>query len=89
MSVQVFAVIVPLKHSKGDGLMKAPVKEILRYVLDHPDQTTQEAVFSYFSEIVWSLEKDEWDRLTHEQRMGFIEYLDVAVQKVRQLLNSR
>ena len=63
--------------------MKAPVKEILQYVLDHPDLTTKEAVFSYFSEIVFSLEKDEWNRLTHDQRMGFIEYLDAAVKKTR------
>jgi len=63
--------------------MKAPIKEILQYVLDHPDQTTKEAVFSYFSEIVYSLETDEWNPLTHNQRMGFIEYLDAVVKKAR------
>lgn len=63
--------------------MKAPIKEILQYALGHPDLTTTEAVFSYFSEIVWSIEKDEWDHLTHDQRMGFIEYLDIAVRKTR------
>ena len=63
--------------------MKAPVKEILQYVLDHPDLTTKEAVFSYFSEIVWSTEKDEWNRLTHDQRMEFIEYLDMAVKRAQ------
>jgi len=58
--------------------MKAPVKEILQYVLDHPALTTKKAVFSYFSEIVFSLEKDEWNRLTHDQRMQFIELIDLA-----------
>jgi len=56
--------------------MKAPIKEILQYASDHPDLTTKESVFSYFSEIVWSIEKDEWNRLTHDQRMDFIEHLD-------------
>ena len=69
--------------------MKAPVREVLQYVLDHPDLTTREAVFSYFSEIVWSVEKDEWNRLTHDQRMSFIEYLDVAVRKARSAGNLR
>ena len=78
-----FAVMVPLKHSKGERQMKAPIREILQYALDRPDLTTREAVFSYFSEIVWSAEKDEWDRLTHAQRIGFIELLDVAVRKAR------
>ena len=61
--------------------MKAPVREILQYVLDHPDLTTKEAVFSYFSEIVFSLEKDEWNRLAHDQRMAFIELVDFAKKK--------
>ena len=69
--------------------MKAPIREILQYALDRPDLTTREAVFSYFSEIVWSVEKDEWNRLTHEQRMGFIDHLDVAVQQARRALSSR
>ena len=69
--------------------MKAPIKEILQYALDHPDLTTKEAVFSYFSEIMFSLEKDEWNRLTHDQRMQFIAYLDVAVQKARSAGNLR
>ena len=63
--------------------MKVPIKEILQYVLDNPELTTKEAVFSYFSEIVWSIEKDEWERLTHDQRMGIIEYLDIAVKRAR------
>jgi hypothetical protein len=75
-----FAVIVPLKQSKGEQRMRAPIKEILRYAIERPDLTTKEAVFSYFSEIVWSIEKDEWDRLTHEQRTGFIEFLEQAVK---------
>ena len=45
-----FAVIVPLKHLKGERQMKAPIREILQYALDRPDLTTKEAVFSYFSE---------------------------------------
>lgn len=69
--------------------MKAPIREILQYALDRPDLTTKEAVFSYFSEIVWSAEKDEWDRLTHGQRIGFIEHLDVAVKKARLAQSSR
>ena len=69
--------------------MKAPVREILQYMLDHSDLTTKEAVFSYFSAIVFLLEKDEWDRLTHDQRMGFIEYLDAAAKKARRPLSLR
>ena len=63
--------------------MKIPIREILQYVLDHPDLTTKEAVFSYFSEIVWSIEKDEWNRLTHDQKLGFIDCLDANVKRVR------
>lgn len=83
LSVQVFAVIVPLKHSKRERQMKASIKEIRQYALDHPDLTTNEAVFSYFSEIVWPIEKDEWNRLTYDQRIECIEHLDVAVEKAR------
>jgi len=61
--------------------MKAPVRDILQYAIQHPDMTTKEAVFSYFSEIVFSLEKDEWNRLTHDQRMGFIQLVDSARKK--------
>lgn len=61
--------------------MKAPVKEILEYTLSHPELTTREAVFSYFSEIIWSVEKDEWDRMTHDQRVQFIEFMEICRQK--------
>ena len=61
--------------------MKAPIRAILQYVLDHPELTTKEAVFSYFSEIIWSIEKDEWNRLTHDQRIAFIELVDFAKKK--------
>jgi hypothetical protein len=73
----------PCKEIDEGRQMKAPVKEILQYVLDHPNLTTKEAVFSYFSEIVFSLEKDEWNRLTHDQRMAFIGYLDTVVKKAQ------
>lgn len=73
----------PRRENDVGREMKAPIKEILQYVLDNPDLTTKEAVFSYFSEIVWSIEKDEWNRLTHDQRIGFIEHLETAVKKAR------
>lgn len=61
--------------------MEAPIKEILKYAIDHEELTTKEAVYTYFSEIVFSLEKDEWNRMTHEQREGFIEFLDDAKRR--------
>ena len=52
--------------------MKAPVKEILQYVLDHPDLTTREAVFSYFRKLCWFLFATFLSRTTQNQLAGAI-----------------
>jgi len=61
--------------------MKPAIQEILQYVLDHPEITTRSAVDSYFDQIIWSLEKQEWNRLTEQEKQQFIDRVDAAKRK--------
>ena len=58
--------------------MKAAVREILQYVLDHPEITTRSAVDSYFDQILWSTEKQEWNQLTEQEKQRFLNELETA-----------
>jgi len=58
--------------------MKLVIQEILQYVLDHPEMTTRTAVDSYFDQFLFSLEKQEWEQLTDDEKRLFINKLDAA-----------
>ena len=56
--------------------MKAAIRDILQYVLEHPEMTTEAAVGSYFDQFIWSSEKEEWEKLTAQEKQLFIDRLD-------------
>jgi hypothetical protein len=61
--------------------VKAAIREILQYVLDHPEMTTEAAVVSYFDQFLWSAEKEEWEKLTAQEKQLFIHRLNVVKGK--------
>ena len=63
--------------------MNAAIREIINYVLRHPEMSVGEAVESYFGEIIWSLEKDEYQRMSQEERQRFVEAISDVVNKRR------
>jgi hypothetical protein len=40
--------------------------------------TTESAVVSYFDQFIWSLEREEWEKLTAQEKRQFIDRLDAA-----------
>jgi uncharacterized protein YaaW (UPF0174 family) len=61
--------------------VNAEIREILEYVSDHPEMKTREAVDSYFDQIIWSIEKAEWKKLSDEEKQVFVDALDAAKRK--------
>ena len=59
--------------------MKPAIQEILQYVTDHPEMTTIAAVDSYFDQFLWSIEKQEWDSLTEDEKRSFVNRLEAAI----------
>ena len=59
--------------------MKPAVQEILQYVIDHPDMTTRAAVDSFFEQFLWSLEKQEWNGFTDQEKRQFADQLDLQI----------
>jgi hypothetical protein len=57
------------------------MKEIFDFLDSHPDLTIEDAVHLYFDGIIWSLEKDEFDRMTEEQRQAFYEALKRSTRR--------
>ncbi len=55
--------------------MKPAIQEILQYVLDHPTMTTKLAIDSYFDQLLFSLEKQEWDSLTDHEKQRFADQI--------------
>ncbi len=58
--------------------MKQAIQEILQYVLDHPEMATRAAVDSYFDQLLWSIEKQEWEQLSDQEKRRFADNLDTA-----------
>jgi hypothetical protein len=49
--------------------MKAKIKEIALYCAGQPGLAPEVLIERYFeNEVIWSLEKDEWNRLTPKQK---------------------
>lgn len=61
--------------------MNLAVKEILQYITDHPEMTTRSAVESYFDQIIWSIEKEEWENLTEEEKQQFVVRLKLEKER--------
>ena len=59
--------------------MKPAIREILQYVIDHPDMTTRAAVDSFFEQFLWSLEKQEWNGFTDQEKRQFADQLDLQI----------
>jgi hypothetical protein len=59
--------------------MKPAIQEILQYVSDHPEMTTRDAIDSYFDQFLFSLEKQEWDSLTDQEKQQFADQLDLQI----------
>ena len=62
--------------------MKPAIREILQYVIDHPDMTIRTAVDSYFHQFLWSSEQQEWLQLTNREKLLFVEQLDAAKERL-------
>lgn len=60
--------------------MKPAIQEILQYVLDHPEMATIAAVDSYFDQFLWSIEQQEWNSLTDQERQQFVDQLDLQIK---------
>ena len=69
--------------------MKPVIQEILQYVIDHPEMTTRAALDSYFDQFVWSLEKDEYQRLTDREKQQFADQLDLQIGQFRTGIGCR
>lgn len=59
--------------------MKPVIQEIIQYVIDHPKLTTRAAVDSYFDQFLWSLEMQEWNGLTDQEKQQFADQLDLQI----------
>ena len=60
---------------------KPAIQEILQYVIDHPEMTTRAAVDSYFDQFLWSIEKQEWDGLTDQEKQQFAVQVDLQMER--------
>ena len=69
--------------------MKAAIRDILQHVPEHPVLMTESAVVSYFDQFIWSSEKEEWEKLTAQEKQVFIDQLDAVKVKVCDLGNGR
>ena len=69
--------------------MKPAIREILQYVIDHPDMTTIAAVNSYFDQFLFSLEKQEWNSLTDQEKQQFADQLDLQIRQFRKRIGHR
>ena len=62
--------------------MKPEIREILQYVVEHPEMTTRAAVDSYFRQFLWCIEKQEWLQLADREKLLFVEQLDAAKRRL-------
>lgn len=45
------------------------------------DLDTRSAVQAYFDQVIWSIEKDEWMRMTNEDQQQFVNTVEQYVKK--------
>ena len=58
--------------------MKPAIQEILQYIRVKPEMTTRKAIDHYFDQFLFSLEKQEWNKLTEWEKQQFVDRLDAA-----------
>lgn len=58
--------------------MNESTREILDYIVSHPELSTLQAVYQYFDQIIWSIEKEEWMGMTDVQKDKLVNALDKA-----------
>ena len=63
----------------GGKHVKPAIREVLQYVIDHPEMTTRDAVDSYFDQFLWSIEKQEWNGLTDLEKQLFVDQLNLQI----------
>ena len=61
--------------------MKPVIREILQYVIDHPEMATRVAVDAYFDQFLFSLEKQEWTQLTDLEKQQFADKFDLQMER--------
>jgi len=61
--------------------MKSEIQEIIQYVIDHPEMSTRAALDSYFDQFLWSLEKQEWNGLSDQEKWQFADRLDLQSRR--------
>jgi len=57
--------------------VKPAIREIFQYVINHPEMTTRAGVDLYFDQILWSMEKQEWMKLTDQEQQQFSDQLEL------------
>ena len=60
------------------GMKPIIIKELGPSLRGKPQPEARKMVDDYFARIVWSLEKDEWDRMSEAEKSAF---LDIARKK--------
>jgi len=61
--------------------MRQEIKELIKYVEQHPNRAIKEVVAEYFKLITWSLEKDEWDNhMSDAEKAMFIKAIEREVK---------
>ncbi len=59
--------------------MNHTIQQLISFVGDHDDISTEEAINQFFEEVViWSIEKDEWQRMTVYEKEEFIKKVNQA-----------
>ncbi len=48
------------------------IQQLISFVNDNDDISTKEAINKFFGNIIWSIEKDEWMRMTVNEKEEFI-----------------
>nr|MBS0021325.1 hypothetical protein [Gammaproteobacteria bacterium] len=60
--------------------MNETIRALIEFIRRHDGISTEQAIEAYFSRIVWSLELDEWQRLSREERRRSIQCINEAVR---------
>lgn len=52
------------------------IESILRYLREHPEMTAEQGVHKYMQNVLWSSTRDEFDRMSDEDRKQFYTRLE-------------
>ncbi len=54
------------------------IQQLISFVNDHDDISTKEAINQFFGNIIWSIEKMEWERMSANEKEEFIKKVNQA-----------